>query len=216
MKKAPISPKTNLIVTIDDYHPQNVWLAERFAEIGIDATFYLEVVNPEAQGQAKVLSEMGFEVGSHSMTHPMDFKLLTRAQMDYEVGVSKQIIEEATGVECTSFCYPRGRYNDMTIQALKDAGYTEARTTEVLRLSNDEPFRTKTTIHVYSGRTEYQGRHWLAMARGYWQKALRDGGDFHIWGHYKEMLRDENVKPFLEFVRALKNAQALHEDSPAQ
>lgn len=196
-----LKPDATIVVSLDDYHPSNRRIAEGLAALRVPATFFIEVMTREARAQVKELHDMGFAVGSHTMTHPADIKLLNAEELRGELVTSKSIIEDLTGEECSAFAYPRGRFNDDVVEAVQAAGYREARTTHVRQTAVIDPLRMPTTVHVFDGRKEYGGRSWRAMADFYLSDVMTRGGIFHIWGHMRELERDKQVEPFLEFLK---------------
>ena len=75
--------------------------------------------------QLKELSDKGFEIGSHGMTH----SLLIADYMDeekalIELQISKQWLESVTGKPVTAYCFPAGRYDAEMIELAKQVGYT--------------------------------------------------------------------------------------------
>jgi peptidoglycan/xylan/chitin deacetylase (PgdA/CDA1 family) len=87
--------------------------------------------------QLKVLSDNGFEIGSHGMTH----SLLIADYMDEEkvlneLQKSKQWLESVTGKPVNAYCFPAGRYNTEMIQYAKLVGYTS--TCLVVRNENEK------------------------------------------------------------------------------
>jgi peptidoglycan/xylan/chitin deacetylase (PgdA/CDA1 family) len=75
--------------------------------------------------QLKELSNKGFEIGSHGITH----SLLIADHMDEEKALnelqkSKQWLEAITGKPVTAYCFPAGRYNAEMIELAKQVGYT--------------------------------------------------------------------------------------------
>lgn len=75
--------------------------------------------------QIKYMSDLGMEIGSHSMSH----SLLTADYMDnekisLELELSKEWLENITMQSVNSFCFPAGAYNDRIIQMAKDVGYS--------------------------------------------------------------------------------------------
>ena len=195
-----LKPDATLVVSLDDYRPGNRRIAEGLAALRVPATFFIETLTREARDQVKALHEMGFEIGSHTMTHPADIKLLNAEELRGELETSKRIIEDLTGEECVAFAFPRGRFNDDVVDAVRAAGYREARTTHVGKTVIPDPLRMPTTIHVYDGRKEYGGRTWRAMADFYLSDVMTRGGVFHIWGHARELERDLQLQPFLDFL----------------
>jgi len=82
-------------------------------------------VNYMSAEQLKQLSDNGFEIGSHGMSH----SLLTADYMNAEKALnelqkSKQWLEAVTGLPVTAYCFPAGRYNAKMIELAKQAGYT--------------------------------------------------------------------------------------------
>ena len=71
------------------------------------------------------LSEEGFEIGSHSLSHS-NLTALALDQARNEVVRSKEILEDLTGKEVRTFCYPRGDYNREIVELVKAAGYQSA------------------------------------------------------------------------------------------
>lgn len=87
--------------------------------------------------QLKELSDKGFEIGSHGMTH----SLLIADYMNEEKALnelqkSKQWLEAVTGLPVTAYCFPAGRYNADMIELAKQVGYTS--TCLVVRNENEK------------------------------------------------------------------------------
>jgi len=87
--------------------------------------------------QLKQLSDNGFEIGSHGITHSLliadyinDEKALN------ELHKSKQWIEDVTEKTVTAYCFPAGRYNAKMIELAKQVGYTS--TCLVVRDKNEK------------------------------------------------------------------------------
>lgn len=83
-----------------------------------------------SDNQIKKLIESGLiEIGSHTMTHD-NLPTLKEEQKLNEIRESKKNIEESFNIECKSFCYPFGLYDNLDIQLVKNSGYTNATTTQ--------------------------------------------------------------------------------------
>jgi peptidoglycan/xylan/chitin deacetylase (PgdA/CDA1 family) len=181
-------PKLNFQCSFDDGHDLDHRLADLLLEYQITGTFYIPGggETPINKKLVQRLLSDGFTIGGHTCTHPMDMKLLTEDEIDWQVGSNKKLLE-LEGAKVTKFCYPRGRYDDRVIESLKKYGFKSARTTKVLSIDkNQDPYRQATTIHIYP-RDEYEGKDWLFVARQYMEKASNEDGVFHLWGHSWEI-----------------------------
>lgn len=76
--------------------------------------------------QIKEMAASGWEVGSHSMTHPMNFKVLGRPDMDYQVITSRKKLEDMLALPVTTFAYPFGDFSNNALAAVRRAGYSAA------------------------------------------------------------------------------------------
>jgi len=75
-----------------------------------------------SQAQIDEMSASGLvEIGAHSVHH-LDLARSTENSVQSEIINSKN--------QSTSFCYPSGKYNDQTIEIVKNAGYLSAVTTK--------------------------------------------------------------------------------------
>ncbi|HDL65307.1 MAG TPA: polysaccharide deacetylase family protein [Proteobacteria bacterium] len=94
--------------------------------IGRQSDFTSLVDLPILSGnEIRKLAEEGFEIGSHSRSHP-NLTRLTPDQARNEIVRSKVVLEDLTGKEVRTFCYPRGDYNREIIELVKEAGYQAA------------------------------------------------------------------------------------------
>lgn len=78
--------------------------------------------------EIKELSASGMEIGSHGRSHTI-LTVLSSSEMDAEIGESKSVIEQHTGVEVSVFSYPNGKeedFNDLIVSKLYHAGYKGA------------------------------------------------------------------------------------------
>lgn len=191
----------------DDFTKDDLKLIKLLDTYEIPATFYVPVQNELGLAIVKEISDR-YEIGSHTVTHPPNLREVQPEFLDHEILSSKEMLETVINKPVTKFCYPRGRYNDFVISKVKEHGYTEARTTMVLKRSmGDDPFRKPTTIHVYQ-RREYDGFDWLDLALGYFDKAIIENSYFHLWGHSKEIERDNNwgkLEEFFNYVQLNSN-----------
>lgn len=81
------------------------------------------------EAQIQELAKAGWEIGSHTITHP-DLAHITTEQVKIELTESKKTLAKITGQEVTTLCYPAGKYDTAVIKIAKEVGYVFARTTE--------------------------------------------------------------------------------------
>ena len=64
------------------------------------------------------MRDRGIEFGSHTLTHP-DLTRLDSSGIEHEIRKSKEIIEDFLGMPVSSFAYPYGRYNEESMEAVR-------------------------------------------------------------------------------------------------
>jgi len=74
------------------------------------------------------LAAAGWEIGSHTVSHPMLTRLEGDTALRAELSDSRAAIEEALGGSCRSLAYPYGDYDERVAGAAADAGYVAAGT----------------------------------------------------------------------------------------
>jgi peptidoglycan/xylan/chitin deacetylase (PgdA/CDA1 family) len=191
----------------DDWGKLNYKLAELLKKYNIVGTFYFEAGDFNVEDYKKIV-DMGFKIGSHTLTHPNDIKLLSYGEQEDEVKLSKLLLETALNINIDSFCYPRGRYDLNTIKLVKEAGYKNARTTKVLQTSYEDEYQKPTTIHFFD-RKEYQGRDLLEISKEYFDKALVEGSYFHLFGHAWEIEKNGLWDKLEQFLIYVKNSNTV-------
>ncbi len=72
----------------------------------------------------------GIEIGAHSQTHP-DLRRMPKSQLNSEIEGCRDDIARELGVAPRSFCYPYGEVSDAVRDAVADASFTLAVTTEL-------------------------------------------------------------------------------------
>lgn len=93
-------------------------------EYNANATFFLVGFWVENYPEiAKKIAENGFEIGTHSNTHP-DMVKLSAEQIKLELSTSVETIKNITGKEVNLFRPPFGSYNDTLINTAKDLNLT--------------------------------------------------------------------------------------------
>ena len=199
-----------IITSWDDYHPDNYKLASLLKKYKIPAIFFIQlIVNHKWTGEVKsfiVRSQIqdlskDFEIGSHTITHPQDLKRINWRVLKDEVRGSKEMLEDIIKKPVEWFCYPRGRYNDLVLMNVQEAGYKYARTTKVGNFKKPKDnLKIETSLHCYQ-RQEYNGRDWLDIAK----EKLEDKETeyFHVFGHAYELTRDKQFNKLEELFRLI-------------
>lgn len=90
------------------------------AEIDVERTRML------SSGQIRALATSGIEIGSHTCSHPHSLPELPEVEMRWQIGRSRQVLEEIIGRPVRSFSYPRSRVSPRVEAAIADAGYHAA------------------------------------------------------------------------------------------
>ena len=78
-----------------------------------------------SKGQMEEMSKEDFEFGSHTLSH-RGLPGLNLLEKGREIIESKSFLENELGREVPFFCYPRGLYDEETIELVKEAGYLGA------------------------------------------------------------------------------------------
>lgn len=202
--------------SFDDGSIYDMRLANIMYNFNIPTTFYIPAdwrkyllskeIEPMTENQLRELARE-FEIGSHSVNHT----LLTRvdtAEQKYQIEESRLYLKELVNQNIDKFCYPRGYFNEDIKTLVKNAGYTEARTTLVAELNPPtDRYARNTTLHVGLDRREY-GTDWLNFGRKMIYKALEkeaigEDVDFHFWGHSEEIHRNQQWENLLLFLEEL-------------
>jgi peptidoglycan/xylan/chitin deacetylase (PgdA/CDA1 family) len=124
-----VHAKKQCVLTFDDGLVGNYHFAfPILKEYGFKATIFV-VVDGVSMGrfmnweQLHELSENGFSIQSHTMTHA-DLSMLTEQEIIYELSESKKIIEKKVGKEVKYLSLPFGSGNRKVFQLASDLGYT--------------------------------------------------------------------------------------------
>jgi peptidoglycan/xylan/chitin deacetylase (PgdA/CDA1 family) len=94
---------------------------------------------PMSWEELEQLAAAGWEIGSHTVTHPR-LTSLGDAELDEELRRSREICGERIGTECRSLAFPYGDFDDRVVAATRAAGYSAAATLSA-RLHRPEPLR---------------------------------------------------------------------------
>jgi peptidoglycan/xylan/chitin deacetylase (PgdA/CDA1 family) len=127
-------PRKPIVVSFDDGYLSHYTHARPVLHsLGWPGVLNLEVNNVRpgdlTTRQVKALIAAGWEIDSHTITHP-DLRTLTDARLRHELVASRAFIRSRFGVPANYFCYPAGRFDARVVAAVKAAGYRLATTTQ--------------------------------------------------------------------------------------
>lgn len=185
MTEALSNPQDNQIVlTFDDgFSDFAAVVAPLLLERDFSATLYVVAGDiggepnwlPDATGtivswqQLRRIHDAGFEIGSHSVTHPQ-LDLLSDDEARHEIVESKRILETELEAEIAGFCYPHGFSSASVRTAVVEAGYEYACSVRhKLSMPGDDPYALARIV-VFDDTTIHQLDRWI---RGV---GLRRGG----------------------------------------
>lgn len=134
-------------------YPGTVFVVTSFAESG--RPLHWEGIEHElADGGAELdplgwdelagLAERGWEVGSHTVTHPL-LTALSDAELERELAESRRAIGERLG-DCRTIAYPYGQADDRVAAAAAAAGYTAACTLTGAHLADEPHLRPRVNM----------------------------------------------------------------------
>lgn len=103
-------------------------------------------------GQIREMIAFGFQVGSHTVSHPRLPELL-QSDAQAEIQDSKTILEDTFGVPVTSFSYPYGKYDPRVMELVKSAGYSNAVSTRFGRTHQQQDSLALKRISVGAAQT---------------------------------------------------------------
>lgn len=193
----------------DDGHKLDLRLARLLKKYDIAGTFYIapncREITPNLRLTAKELKLLSkdFEIGSHTMTHPV-MTTIPPEECLQELTESKRFLQAVTGQEITSFCYPRGAHSRQNADMVKCAGYTYARTVEGYIFDTPQqlleagtslethrlpiPRLAQSILQLgrycrWQPRLILQNLSWEKRAKTMFDRVKAEGGVFHLWGH---------------------------------
>ena len=130
----PGLPAQPIVVSFDDGYLSHVTHAKPVLRAaGWPGVLNLEGKNIGPGGltrrQVRTLIAAGWEVDSHTLTHP-DLRTLDDAALRRELVESRALLRRDFGVPVAFLCYPAGRYDARVQAAARAAGYQAATTVE--------------------------------------------------------------------------------------
>src|SRR3954447_13891864 len=127
-------PRKPIVISFDDgYLSHYTHALPVLHKLGWPGVLNLEVNNvltagDISQSQVRTLIRAGWEVDSHTLTHP-DLTAVSATQLQHELAGSRAFLRSHFHVPVNFFCYPAGRYDATVEAAVRAAGYRLATTT---------------------------------------------------------------------------------------
>jgi peptidoglycan/xylan/chitin deacetylase (PgdA/CDA1 family) len=156
-------PEHAIVLTFDDgWKTQYEYAVPILEKYHLTGTFFI-ITNSIGAGAYMSLDELkdlhakGFEVASHTETHPK-LPTLDDAKLIQEITGSKKILEDKLGISITTMAYPYYAHDARVMKTVQDTGYLGARagwgkfsndTTHLFELTsqesvnNPDPFASK-------------------------------------------------------------------------
>jgi peptidoglycan/xylan/chitin deacetylase (PgdA/CDA1 family) len=148
-------------ITFDDGCETDYTIAApQLKEKNFKATFYVIAgfVGRErgylSETQVRELSDLGFEIGSHSLSHAF-LSNLSGEELRREVIESKERLEQLTGRSVEHLSCPGGRWNRRVADAVREAGYVSMATSEIrLNDAGTNPFHLSRIVVMRDTNSE--------------------------------------------------------------
>lgn len=141
-------PKRPIVVSFDDGYRSVAHAAlPPMRDRGWPGVLNLTVKNLRVAGgiserQVRRLIAAGWEIDSHTISHP-DLTSLGERELARELAGSRRQLRRLFGVPVDFFCYPAGRYDARVIAAVRRAGYLGATTTRDGLATPDKPYELR-------------------------------------------------------------------------
>jgi peptidoglycan/xylan/chitin deacetylase (PgdA/CDA1 family) len=160
-------PDKTVAITFDDGYADNYAAFEELAKRCMWATWFMvtrdigqmsgwtDEVPPQpilSADQLSIMQAAVMEIGSHTVSH-CRLQKASATTITKELVHSRQELEQILSQPVTSFAYPYGQFNDVTVTAAREAGYQAACTTRAgLVLRDGDQLRIH-RIRIFAGDT---------------------------------------------------------------
>lgn len=192
-EETPIEKKeVKIEFSFDDGYKNDLQSAAILEKYNLRGTFYIILDRVGNDGflnwdDIKDLEKRGHTIGSHTMSHPQDLKILYDQDLHVEIQNSKDLLESVLGHSVPDFCYPRGRYDDRVKHFVADAGYLKARVTGAPgKITVEDPLLLPGTVQLFP-RHEYEDTPILDYAKKVIDRVKKEGGYCNIWMHGNDL-----------------------------
>ncbi|MFZ1005370.1 MAG: polysaccharide deacetylase family protein [Candidatus Sulfotelmatobacter sp.] len=229
-------PRVFVTTSWDDEDRSGLKVADVLSRHGLSGTFYVPTGRLGRHPfftatDLRTLSVAGFEIGAHTVSHAILTEVGSEELM-HEVGDCKAALQQILGTEVTMFCYPKGRFNAEVVSAVEHAGYHGARGTRMLDSGTAfDRFAMPTTVQAYPHRRANYLRNlirlgafgdllgsvpdligfdgWLALGKKRFDRVMRQGGIWHLYGHPWEIEKLGLWEQFGEMLQYVSNRSGV-------
>ena len=111
---------------------------------------------------ARQLRAEGWEVGSHTRSHP-DLTEVEAGQLAAELQGSREVCEREVGAECRAIAYPYGAYDARVREAVRKAGYAAAAGMPGRHRSADVLHWPRVGVYPIDGPLRFRVKTWPLM-----------------------------------------------------
>jgi len=216
-----------LIVTTswDDGTVYDLKVAELLSKYGVKGTFYIPKFYFDCALKEHDITEIDkyHEIGSHTLNH-MILTRVSLSEAEKEVRGSKAYLEDLLGHKVDMLAYPNGEYNKHIKKIVKEAAFVAARTCKPGGFKPpSDPYQWKITMLASNGSPLMALKIWLKTPialQGYldWEtrakllfdKALKAGGIYHIYGHAEELERKHQWDKLERVLDYISGREGVH------
>ncbi len=135
----------------------------------------------------------GFEICSHSMTHPR-LTDLSEDRLHWELQTSKTMLEQIFQKPISGFCYPFNACNDFVKDAVSKAGYRWARGNQ----NRDNVYPPENPFEFHPSCRYLDCDFWNKFDR-----QRETNGVFFFWGHSYELVTEAMWQDFESTIKAI-------------
>jgi peptidoglycan/xylan/chitin deacetylase (PgdA/CDA1 family) len=122
-------PPRPIIITFDDANEDNYTAAfpimQKYGFTGVLYVpyYYVGAPNYLSVAQIQEMAARGWEVGSHSLSHPTNLIFMDPAYMRSEIVGSRKQLEDLLGLPILTFAYPLGQNSDSAVDYVRFGEY---------------------------------------------------------------------------------------------
>jgi peptidoglycan/xylan/chitin deacetylase (PgdA/CDA1 family) len=170
-------PDGGIVITFDDGCETDLTVAAPLLKkLNYGATFYITLGFLGRPGfmvphQVRELSDAGFDIGCHSMTHAY-LSDLNDSELHREIVEAKVRLEEIIGRPVHHFSCPGGRWSPRVAEIAREAGYQSVATSRIAtNNSRSDHFQlSRIVVMRNSTLSSFQD---ICRGRGLWRSQLR-------------------------------------------